>query len=521
MTTSPTTTVTAAAVLQHLIGIEELTRKDLISILGTQRSRVDLNTLSLALVASGVISEERLAAVIGSLSGKPLLDGSGLGVLSLLDAGAANKYGALIVDREPLTVAFIEDTPENIAGVSDSLGVEGFDIFLVTAPAFARYRDSLYSGKNYLDRENARDLSEILDNAIDNDASDVHISVGVPPRIRASGLLVETRYQPTDRKWMSEQISELLSERNQEELRTHFSTDLGYTFGTARFRVNVAKDSRGHTMALRRLPNTIPTPDDVGLPPAVRSFTEHERGLVLITGATGSGKSTTLAALLNQIVTQSARHVITLEDPIEFRFPENKKSLVNQRELGTSFHHFADGLRDALRQDPDVILVGELRDEETIHTAITAAETGHLVFATLHTYDAPSTIMRLVNSYPASEQDSVRSRLASLLRGVVSQTLVPRVSGKGRVAAHEIMINTVPIAANLRKHDGHSSLRQTIQTSSATGMITMEASLARLVTTGMVSRGEAEFRARDREDFQRMLEYYTATETKLRSHDIR
>jgi twitching motility protein PilT len=226
---------------------------------------------------------------------------------------------------------------------------------------------------------------------------------------------------------------------------------------------------------------------------------------VLVTGPTGSGKSTTLAALLDHIARKQGRHLITLEDPIEYVFNAGPTSVVNQREHGASFTSFPDALRQALRQDPDVVLVGEMRDAATAQTAVTAAETGHLVFSTLHTYDAQSTVARLVSMYPEGEQDHAREKLAYILRGVVSQTLVPRANTTGRVAAMEIMTSTPAIANNLRNPQGIVHLRSTIQTSRKEGMQTMEMALADLVVRGVVSQEEAEFRARDIEEFRRYL----------------
>ena len=509
--------ITVNDLLRYLVENEIVTKSDLVSLLGSSRHNVTVNNLQLALVNNNVLNEDRLSAVVSELSGRHMLDGSGLMTLPHLDQSVASAAGALVVDTDPLTVAFVEDTEENRAAVAQALHTTEFQIWLVTATSFARFLGFTYSGKAYTDLKTPRDLYEILDKAIELDSSDIHLSVGIQPRVRASGALVDLDFRPLDRVWLEENAKAILTDRHIDELGKTFSTDIAYTFGSSRFRVNVANDSRGLTMALRKLPSTIPTPDDIGLPVVIRDLAENERGMVLVTGPTGSGKSTTLAAMLNQIVQHTSRHIITLEDPIEFRFPTTGRSLVNQRELGSSFPSFGDGLRDALRQDPDVILVGELRDAETIGTAVTAAETGHLVFGTLHTYDAPSTIMRVVNSFPHAEQPAVRAQLSALLKGVVSQTLVPKVGGKGRVAAHEIMINNTAIAANLRKEDGHTQLKQTMQTGLAEGMVTMEASLARLVTSGTITRQEAEFRAKDEKDFMRMLEFYAQKDQALRT----
>jgi twitching motility protein PilT len=244
--------------------------------------------------------------------------------------------------------------------------------------------------------------------------------------------------------------------------------------------------------------------DELALPHSVQNFINLDRGLVLVTGATGSGKSTTLAALLAQICTSQKRHLITLEDPIEFILPQGS-SVVHQRELGTSFSSFPEGLRQALRQDPDVVLVGEMRDLSTIRTAITAAETGHLVFGTLHTFDAASTVSRLVAMYPSEEQDQIRSTLSYTLKGIVSQTLLRSISGKGRVAAFEVMVTNFGIANNLRKIDGAVHLRGAIETGSRDGMQTMDMALADLVRRRLITEEEALEKVVDAADFKRRM----------------
>jgi twitching motility protein PilT len=281
--------------------------------------------------------------------------------------------------------------------------------------------------------------------------------------------------------------------------------DFAFTYGAARFRVNFGRDRRGMTIAARKIPTNVPTMQDIHLPEAVRRLVGLDRGLVLVVGPTGSGKSTTLASMLSAIAVDQHRHIITLEDPIEFMIPSGR-SVVHQRELGQSFISFPAGLRQALRQDPDVILVGEMRDLDTIRTALTAAETGHLVFGTLHTFDAPSTVGRLVSSFPAEEHDQVRAQLSYILKAVVAQTLLPLATTKGRVAAFEVMLSTPAIQNNLRKVEGHAFLRQTIETSSRDGMQTMEMALVDLVRRGVVRLDDAEQRAPDPENFRRRID---------------
>lgn len=503
-----TPSITAKAIVDHLASKGILDEKGLISILGNSRNSISLNKLELALVRNNIISAENLAQIVEELSGVRTYQPNDVRVSTQLPLDIVRAYGVLLVEgQDPFKVLFVEDTAKNVEAINEFASGQSYEIGLVTASHFVQMFTAAYSGKEYHSMPLAADLYEVLDAAIEARATDLHLKVGVQPRVRTDGRVKELDFRPLDKTWMLAQVDKLVEPRHVEDLKKKFSTDLAYSYGTARFRINIAHDSHGPTMALRQLPSKIPTPDEISLPEAVRQFADLERGMVLVTGPTGSGKSTTLAAVLYEIVMKSDRHVITLEDPIEFQLPVDGPSQVNQRELGASFASFPDGLRDALRQDPDVVLVGELRDAETIKTAITAAETGHLVLGTLHTYDAPSTVMRLVNAFPADEQSAVRAQLSQLLRGIVSQTLIPKAAGKGRVAGFELLLNTPSIATNLRKEDGHNQLKQTMQTSAKVGMQTMEMALARLVFEGVISDAEARFRARDLGEYERNREH--------------
>jgi twitching motility protein PilT len=508
MTASPR--VRVSDLIERLIADGILTPLSLVGLLGDQRLSPSVNALEMAIVRENVMSREALLELKCELAGLPVYNGRDFGVTGALPAEVSLAAGALVLDRTPLTVVMVEDTPDNLTAVVQALGTAAFEVWLTTAPAFSELRRAAYEQGHLDERALAPDIFSILDMGLRMRASDIHLKVGVPPRLRVDGSMMTLDFQPLDQQWMLRQIDTLADERHLADLKRKFSADLAYTYGTARFRVNAATDAHGRTMVLRKLPSQIPTPDDIGLPEAIRKFAHLERGMVLVTGPTGSGKSTTLAVVLNEIIHSSARHLITLEDPIEFRFPTDRPSLVNQRELGSSFYSFEDGIRDALRQDPDVLLVGEMRDATTIRAALTAAETGHLVLATLHTIDAASSVARVVNSFPHEEQDAVRAQLAQMLRGIVSQTLLPRASTKGRVAAYEILVSTPAITTNLRKVGGENALKQTMQTSLRDGMCTMGMSLADLVTRGIVSKAEAEFRAPDIEEFHRQLAFYAS-----------
>jgi len=499
--------ITAEALIAALTARGLVTPATLISLMGHRRHQPSLNVIELALIRENILSQPDLLAIKGELSGLPVLSDPSVKVSNYLSLEVARAAGALVLARPAPTVAFIEDTPEAVALVSAAIGGIDFERWLITAPGFAELLRVAYADADADERPVAQDIFAVLDASIEQRASDVHLKVGVPPSLRVDGSMLHLPFQPLTQGWIRDQFEAMASPRHLADMAAKHSTDLAYTFGTSRYRVNAAQDAHGYTMMLRKLPSKIPTFAELGAPEAIRAFAHLERGLVLVTGPTGSGKSTTLAAMLNEVITTSARHVITLEDPIEFRFPTDKSSLVNQRELGESFVSFEGALRDALRQDPDVILVGEMRDVATVKAALTAAETGHLVFGTLHSINAAQTIARVVNSFGADEQDAVRAQLSMMLKGVISQCLLPRAGVSGRVAAYEIMVSNPAIATNLRRLDGANQIKQTMQTSVKEGMATIEMALALLVHRGVVSKDEAVFRAQEVDEFSRQLAY--------------
>jgi len=493
--------ISADAIVEEILRQNLSTEQRLGQVLGADRHSGRIDNVEMALVKSEILSHTALASLKGMLSGRPVVSDSD-NALPILPQEASKACGAIVIDRPVPTVAFVEDLPMNVERVSATLGRRDFEIWLMTAHHFVELFKRTYQGVS-LRKPETSSIFEIFDEAVKREASDIHLSVSVPPTLRVDGSLVYLERAPLTEERMRQQVVTLFGQESLEEVLTKYNRDGGFSYGPVRFRINVGADMNGLTMAIRRLPSRIPSFDDLGLPMAVRQFCELERGLILVTGPTGSGKSTTLACLLAHIALHQSRHVLTLEDPIEFVLPA-KKSVVHQREHKLSFTSFADGLRQSLRQDPDVILVGEARDQETIRAAVTAAETGALVFATLHTYDAASSLGRIVSSYPAEEQEQIRSQLAYVLKGVVSQTLVPAVSG-GRVGAFEVLVSTPGIVNNLRKVDGLLQLRQLIATGVKQGMQTMEMHLAQLVRRGIVSEMEAEFKARDTEEFRRHL----------------
>jgi twitching motility protein PilT len=330
-------------------------------------------------------------------------------------------------------------------------------------------------------------LEDLLRLVIEEEASDLHISVGVPPTLRLKGLLTPLNTPPLTAADMETLARGLARPDQMERVTADGSVDFGFSFRDHnRFRVSVYRERGTLAAAVRILPLKLLGLDNIGVPPAIRDLLNLPRGLVLITGPTGSGKTTTLASMLTTINETSPRHIITIEDPIEY-FIDHKRGIVNQREVGVDVPTFAEGLRRALRQDPDVILVGEMRDLETIETAITAAETGHLVFSTLHTTGAARTIDRIVDAFDAERQQQIRVQLSMNLKAVISQLLLPRKDGTGRVAVFEIMINTSSISSLLRDNKSYR-IHNEILTGSKYGMVALETSLVDLYKRGIITR---------------------------------
>lgn len=334
-------------------------------------------------------------------------------------------------------------------------------------------------------------LEWLLYEAVERKASDLHLTVGIPPYLRIDGALLPMDHPPLTVEDCSRLAREILDEKAWLEFQELGEYDCAYTVpGLSRFRVNIFRQRGTVSLALRTIPFGIPPFDSLGLPEVTREILRRPQGLVLVTGPTGSGKSTTLAAMVDEINRTMQKHVITLEDPIEY-LHAHRQSIVVQREVGLDTKSFAAGLRAALREDPDVILVGEMRDLETISTAMTAAETGHLVLATLHTPDAAQTIDRIIDAFPPSQQVQIRYQLAGVLVAVYAQRLLPHRSGRGRVAAFEVLVN-VPAVANLIRTEKVHQLKSVMQTGARYGMRTLEQDLNRLVAEGKVRREEAD-----------------------------
>lgn len=343
------------------------------------------------------------------------------------------------------------------------------------------------------------DITELLAFSAKNGASDLHLSAGLPPMIRVDGDVRRINLPPLEHKQVHSLIYDIMNDRQRKDFEEFLETDFSFEVpGVARFRVNAFNQNRGAGAVFRTIPSKVLSMEDLNLGDVFRNIADVPRGMVLVTGPTGSGKSTTLAALIDYLNANKFQHILTIEDPIEF-VHEPKKCLINQREVHRDTHGFSEALRSALREDPDVILVGEMRDLETIRLALTAAETGHLVFGTLHTTSAAKTIDRVVDVFPAEEKSMVRSMLSESLQAVISQSLLKKMGG-GRVAAFEIMLGT-PAIRNLIREDKVAQMYSAIQTGGSLGMQTLDSHLKQLLSQGLISRDSAREKAKTPENF--------------------
>ncbi len=334
------------------------------------------------------------------------------------------------------------------------------------------------------------DIVELLETTEKLKASDLHISVSIPPTVRIHGELVQVNDEIVTEEDAFKMVQSMVSDNVWDQLSKHGEADMAYSTPSGlRFRVNIYRQRGFYGIAARRISSIIPTLDELGLPNVLYTLMEKKKGLILITGPTGSGKSTTLAAMIDYVNRLKKYHIITLEDPIEY-LHKNNRSIIEQREIGRDSQSFAGALRASLRQDPDVILIGEMRDIETVEIALTAAETGHLVLSTLHTVSAPKTIDRILGIFPPHQQEMIRTQLSGVIEGVIAQMLIPTSDGKGRVAACEIMTAT-PAIRNLIREGKTHLIANTIQTSASYGMQTMENYISSLVSKGIITQEKA------------------------------
>jgi twitching motility protein PilT len=346
-------------------------------------------------------------------------------------------------------------------------------------------------------------VDDLLRLVVEKGGSDLHIAVGIPPIIRVDGQLLPTNYEKVDPQSAQRLIYDILTDEQIQRFETNFELDFSYTLARlSRFRVNVYRDRGNVAMAFRVIPARIPTLRELSLPPVLEELTRLPRGLILVTGPTGSGKSTSLAAMINQINSERSVHILTIEDPIEY-LHSHRFSVINQREVGQDTRTFANALRAALREDPDVILVGEMRDLETMQMAVSAAETGHLVFATLHTNSAATSVERIVDSFPPGQQEQVRLQLSNVIEAVFSMRLVPGKDGK-RLVTYEVMLGTSAIKTSIREGKTHQ-IDNILQTSTEVGMNTMEMSLASLVKNGSMDIETAQAYSLRPEELMRLV----------------
>lgn len=498
----------AESFLARLKELNLITEADYARLFGPDRHKAQMLRIERGLLNHNVVADSQLGRIKSDFFNLPTVPEH-----AVPQPGIANghRYRAVRIDvgNNRVSVAVVAPQPAIIEEVAKGLGANpaDIDLYIGTLRGVDRMLAALDRAETVAVEKALPDIWELLDRVITDDASDLHLVVGTPPKLRIRGDLFPLEYEPITDQWLMRQVETMLPNSSIErELDSRGSMNPAVAFGNHRFRVVVARARGGLTVTARLLSSQIPTMDKIQLPQSIRDFIKLERGLVLVTGPTGSGKSTTLASMLQTLLMTDERSVLTLEEPIEYLLRPGPSSVVYQRERHTDFGTFHDGVVTALRQDPDVILVGEMRDEQTVKAALEAAETGHLVFGTLHTYDAASTIQRVADFFPAGQQDSIRQLMSYVLEGVVSQTLLKTASGKGRVAAYEIMRKSVAIANHMKTIEGLSQIRGAMEIAQRDGMQTLEQSLAQLVRSQKVKREDAEYKARVPEDLARLLD---------------
>jgi twitching motility protein PilT len=513
---------------EFLVERHVLSRDDLAIAMAESRRTGD--ALPLVLRREGLVSEKDLTAAIAETVGVRFVDFTETPLhpdaALTVPEGVAREYEAIGVDFDGARLVVAFPDPGDDAAVTAVGQATGYEIIPAAAGRYEIQHaiDSVFGPAAPPVHEAGRDVNPVEDEVegihvndllklvIDQKGSDLHLTAGSPPVIRVHGELRPVDgIDPLSGSQIREMIYAILTQKQREKFENDLELDCSYSLpGRSRFRVNVFLQRDNVGAVMRTIPYEIVPFDVIGVPPAVRGFAELPRGLVLVTGPTGSGKSTTLASLIDIVNREKAVHIMTVEDPIEF-LHQHKRAVVNQREVGEDTKSFAEALRHVLRQDPDVILVGEMRDLETIQTALTAAETGHLVFATLHTQDAPQSIDRIIDVFPAHQQQQVRVQLAASLQGIVTQQLLQTPDGQGRVLAAEVLVAT-PAVRNLIREGKIYQIYSLMQTGAKFGMLTMDQHLAQLVRAHKITMEAAAERCSSEDDLRRLVQSGGTTE---------
>jgi twitching motility protein PilT len=498
---------------RHVLSRDDLER-------ALQASEATGEPLPAALLRDGLVGSKDLTAALALSLGVRFVDFQDITLHqdapTLVPAAVARANRALAIDFEgnKLVVAFAE--PADDEALSAVGAATGYEIIPAVADQaeLAQAIDQVYGAADAADSsvDELRELqgeelhvNQLLDEVLTLRGSDLHLTAGSHPVVRVNGEMQPlTQFPVLNGSQIRQMVYSIVTQKQREKFEKELELDTSYTLpGKSRFRMNLflQRDSVGCVM--RVIPYQIADFDKLGIPPGVREWANLPRGLVLVTGPTGSGKSTTLASLVDIINRERAVHIMTVEDPIEF-LHQHKRAIVNQREVGEDTHSFANALKHVLRQDPDVILVGEMRDLETISTALTAAETGHLVFATVHTQDAPQSIDRIIDVFPAHQQQQIRVQLAACLQGICTQQLLPTLDGRGRAAACEVLVATPAIRNLIREAKTHQ-IYSMMQAGGKAGMVTMDMSLSKLVRSHQISLDVAREHCANDEDLRRLL----------------
>lgn len=501
---------TSSRQLGELLIERKVLSRDVLELVLDRESR-EGTPIAAILVQEGIVGEKDMIAAVAQQVGVPFADLALHAVRpdleAMLPAEVARQYHAIVIGKDTDSYMVAMENPsdeEALAAVATCVDLP-VTACLAVRGEIQQLIDRMYGSPTSGDVVTDTHINELLERVIDLGGSDLHMSTGLHPSVRVSGEMKQLTEFPTlNPSEIRRMMYDILTQKQREKFESELELDTSHSIpGKGRFRVNVFQQRNSVGAVMRTIPDTIVPLGTLGLPDAVHQFTEMHRGMVLVTGPTGSGKSTTLASVIDIVNSTRAGHIMTVEDPIEF-IHQHKRSIVNQREIGEDTHSFSQALKHVLRQDPDVILVGEMRDLETIHTALTAAETGHLVFGTLHTQDAPQAIDRIIDVFPAHQQAQVRVQLASSLMGVVTQQLVPKADGPGRAVACEVMVVT-PAIRNLIREGKTHQIYSALQSGGSFGMQTMDQSLARLVKRGAVNMQDAVDRCTNEKDLKRMI----------------